>query len=92
MADCTTGRVSGEQLQGVSFYEGGESVTKSTAERVLYFYDADTQKLMRRVGNGDAESIVSSGILITNARFYVTGSQKMSDVGQILNNRPSRFI
>jgi prepilin-type N-terminal cleavage/methylation domain-containing protein len=81
MADCTTGRVSGEQLQGVSFYEGGESVTKSTAERVLYFYDADTQKLMRRVGNGDAESIVSSGILITNARFYVTGSQKMSDGG-----------
>ena len=29
---------------------------------------------MRRVGNDDAQSIVSSGLVVQNAEFFVTGS------------------
>lgn len=78
-SDCAT--ASTNDFVGVSFVESGQSVTKATAKRIMYFYDAPQQKIMRRVGNDDAESIVSSGIIITEARFYVTGSQEMSEGG-----------
>lgn len=71
--DCHNGNNSGHRLQGIAFREGGDSVTGS-AERILYFYDEDEGKLFRRVGDGDAQSIVSSGIYIEHAEFYVTGS------------------
>ncbi len=78
VADCSTGRYpSNHQLQGVSFYEGGNSITGSFgARRIMYYYDADAKTLMRRVGNQEAQSIVSSGLVIQNAEFFVTGTSR----------------
>ncbi len=78
VADCSTGRFPGNhQLQGVSFYEGGNSITGSVgARRIMYYYDADAKTLMRRVGNQEAQSIVSSGLVIQNAEFFVTGTDR----------------
>lgn len=78
--DCPTGRASGDNLQGVSFYEGGDSLTGAGAQRVLYFYDTtdpNHKTLMRRVGNQEAQSIVSSGLNIIDANFYVDGTTRL---------------
>lgn len=79
VADCSTGRFpENHQLQGVSFYEGGGSITAAAgARRIMYYYDADQKTLMRRVGNQDAQSIVSSGLVIQNAEFFVTGTSRL---------------
>lgn len=78
-ADCATGRPSSRQLQGVSFYEGGDSLTGATgARRILYFYDDDAKTIYRRVGNDDKQAIVSSGLVVQDAQFYVTGSSPHS--------------
>lgn len=83
--DCPTGSASGMNLLGISFKEGGESITAGNGERILYFYDKtggpNSGKIMRRVGDQDAQSIVSSGIYITAAEFYVTGSKPLNAVG-----------
>ena len=85
--DCPDGNdISGRKLQGVSFREGGESVTTGIGERILYFYDntggSDSGKILRRVGNDDPQSIVSSGIYIENAEFFVSGSSPGTGVGE----------
>lgn len=86
--DCATGRGAGSGLQGVSFIEGGDSITSAvTGQRILYFYDRtdgpNDGKIMRRVGDEEAQSIVSSGIYITDAEFFVTGSAPLSaDAGE----------
>ena len=79
-SDCSTGRPNNAQLQGLSFYEGGDSITGnvSGARRIMYFYDEDAKTIMRRVGNNDAQAIVSSGLVIQNAVFHVTGSSPLS--------------
>ena len=78
--DCATGRTSGSaRLHGLAFVEGGDSITGASSERILYFHDAETGELYRRVGNGDAVSIVASDIFIHNAQFIVTGSAPQSD-------------
>lgn len=76
-----------QTLQGVSFYEGGRSLTKDVvgASRIAYFYDEDAKKIFRRVGDGPAQSIVSSGIVIEDAQFVVVGSDEQgatNDVSQ----------
>ena len=78
--DCPNGRSpSTHNLQGISFYEGGSSITGTTgARRIAYFFDGtdpDNKTIMRRVGNTEAQSIVSSGLVIVNAEFVVTGSE-----------------
>ncbi len=78
-ADCATGRPTGRQLQGVSFYEGGDSLTGATgARRILYFFDEDANTIYRRVGNDPKQAIVSSGLVVQDAQFYVTGSNPLS--------------
>lgn len=81
VSDCPDGRSpSSHSLQGVSFYEGGSSLTAgSGGRRILYFYDTDAKTIMRRVGNSSAQSIVSSGLVIQNAEFTVTGSNTLTD-------------
>lgn len=82
--DCSSGAdtVNGDNYRGISFVEGGESLSDGTSNnRILYYYDATNKKIMRRVGNDKAESIISSGIDITNARFYVTGSDTLKKNG-----------
>jgi prepilin-type N-terminal cleavage/methylation domain-containing protein len=76
--DCTTSQ--GRPVQGLSFYEGGNSVVGagSTDRRILYFYDEGDLTIKRRVGDGAAQSIISSGLEITAADFIVTGSTPQS--------------
>ncbi len=84
VGDCSAGGPSNHQLQGISFYEGGDSITSSSGgRRILYFYDATAKTIMRRVGNDDAQSIVSSGLVVQNAEFFVTGSSPLSSGSNI---------
>lgn len=69
--DCSGS--SSENYRGVSFMESGDSVTGS-ANRILYFYDAVEKTIKRRVGNNRSQSIISSGLIIMNTQFIVTGS------------------
>ena len=72
--DCVDGR-NGRKIHGIAFKESGDSITSAAGEdRILYFFDEDENKIYRRVGAGQAQSIVSSGIYINDAEFYVTGS------------------
>lgn len=71
--DCLQGR-QGSNLHGISFYEGGNSLTGTGARRVMYFYDETEQTIKRRVGNQSAQAIVSSAITVLNAEFFVTGT------------------
>lgn len=76
--DCTNGRAGNQSLHGIAFSEGGDSITGGE-DRILYYHDADDGKIYRRVGDGPAQSIVSSGIYVTDADFYVTGSEPLSN-------------
>lgn len=71
--ECPDGR-EGADRQGVSFFEGGSSLTGDTESRILYFYDESDQSIYRQIGDESAQAIVSSGLAITNAEFYVTGT------------------
>lgn len=76
--DCYDGR-GVLDVQGIAFIEGGQSITGAPDTRIVYFFDEGDHKLYRRVSNGEAQSIVSSGIYIENAEFYVTGSEPLED-------------
>ncbi len=71
--NCASGRGS-NPVHGISFYEQGDDVTGPTANRILYFYDATTHKIYRRVGNGVPESITSDSIRIVDANFHATNT------------------
>jgi prepilin-type N-terminal cleavage/methylation domain-containing protein len=78
--DCVNGKSpSTHRYHGVAFVEGGQSVTGVADTKIVYFYDADAQSLFRRVSGEDSQSIVSSGIVITDAEFFVTGSSEPLD-------------
>lgn len=77
--DCVNVRMGSKQ--GISFFEGGSSLSQGIDRRILYYYDADLRTILRKLGNGDPESIVSSGLIIEDVQFYVTGSSKLKDSG-----------
>lgn len=81
--DCVNGNQSGHRFHGVSVIEGGNSVTGSGSTRILYYYRAGSGStpgtIMRRVGNGMAESIFSSGLEVTSAEFFVSDSASLDD-------------
>ena len=77
--DCQNGNSSDRRYHGISFVEGGQSITGSADTRIVYFFDDTEGKIYRRVSGNDAQSIVSSGIFIENAEFFVTGSDPLSD-------------
>lgn len=78
--DCANGR-NGATKQGISFFEGGSSLSQGSDRRILYYYDADLRTVLRKLGDGNPESIVSSGLIIEDVQFYVTGSSKLKDGG-----------
>lgn len=80
--DCN-GRSTGRNFQGISFVEEGNSITGSSASRILYYFDGINHTIMRRVGNEDSQPIVSEGLFINNAEFYVSGSDNFSLLGDI---------
>ena len=63
---------------GIAFVEAGDSITAGDS-RIAYFYDASEQKLYRKVGGDDSQSIVSSGIEILDADFFITGADRLTD-------------
>ena len=65
------------RYQGIAFIETGKSITSSYggASRIAYFFDPVNNTIMRNVGNSTPESIVSSGIYIVRAEFFVTGAE-----------------
>lgn len=77
--DCATGNNPAQRFHGVSFIEGGDSITGAGNQRILYFFDNTTGQIFRRIGSQQPQSIVSSGIYITNAEFFVTGSKSLED-------------
>lgn len=89
--DCPNGNTSVNQVQGLAFKEGGNSITKNN-QRILYFFDRTAGKVYRRIGGGAAESIISSGINVKNFEFFVTGSKKQSLGGSGNLDQPSATI
>lgn len=61
-------------FHGISFIEGGNSITTTGATRIAYYFDSDKKTILRRVGDNAPESIVSDTISINRADFFVTGS------------------
>lgn len=77
--DCHTGRSNPSwALHGLTFIEGGNSISGADNSRILYFHDSDAGQLFRRIGTEDPVPITSSGIFIHEAEFYVTGSEPQS--------------
>lgn len=72
--DCASPRPAGQNARGVSFYEGGDSITGPSSNRIMYFYDFTAKKIYRRVGDGVSQSLISDAVQITSAEFFVTGS------------------
>lgn len=66
--------------RGVSFIEGGSSIT-GTADRILYFYDRAEETLKRRVGDAAPLTMVSSAIRIMDVKFWVTGTTSLNPGG-----------
>jgi prepilin-type N-terminal cleavage/methylation domain-containing protein len=75
--DCSNGNPSNLRFHGLAIAEGGDSITAGS-ERILYYFDSSEKKIFRRVGGGAAESIVSSGIVIEELDFFVTGTEPQS--------------
>jgi prepilin-type N-terminal cleavage/methylation domain-containing protein len=86
--DCATGNPSDHRFHGLAFTEGGDSIT-SGSDKILYFYDREEKKIFRRVGNGPAESIVSSGIVIEEFEFFVSGTRPLSAGGANSTDQPA---
>jgi prepilin-type N-terminal cleavage/methylation domain-containing protein len=78
--DCVT-FVQGHQVIGISFFEGGNSLLGSgnPDRRILYFYDDASSTIKRKVGDQDAQSIISSGLEIIDGGIMVSGSEPMSE-------------
>jgi len=79
--DCPDGNDSDHQTQGVSFVEGGDSLTGG-ASRIMYYFNSVDGNLYRRIGAAAPESIVGDAVDIRQAEFYVTGSEPLSDSGE----------
>ena len=85
--DCPNGYQGNKRYHGISIIEGGDSIS-DTADRILYFYDTEEKKIFRKIGNGNVESIVSSGIVIEECEFVVTGTKPLSDTGGNRTDQP----
>jgi|AntRauTorcE11898_2_1112593.scaffolds.fasta_scaffold09984_1 prepilin-type N-terminal cleavage/methylation domain-containing protein len=85
--DCHEGNTGDDRFTGIAFVEGGQSVTGAPGTKIVYFYDnnpdgdASTEDgaLFRRISGESAQSIVSSNVVITDAEFFVTGSEPLTD-------------
>lgn len=86
--DCSSGS------NGLSFIEAGTSLTTgASSKRIAYYYDSSSstrRTIMRKVGGATPQSIVSDGIQITNAQFFVTGTARLGTGTNI--NQPTVTI
>lgn len=90
--DCPTGR-GNNRFHGVSIIESDNSVTGSSNTRILYYYDDGgvnaPGRLMRRIGNNPAESILSSNIDVVDANFFVSGTERLAGGGSDDTEQPT---
>ncbi|MCB9815387.1 type II secretion system protein [Candidatus Nomurabacteria bacterium] len=77
--NCPFGKGENTVFNGVAFIESGESITGDTGKRILYYFDKDEKSIYRRIGSQKAQSIISSGIEIDDAEFFVSGSDRLAD-------------
>lgn len=79
--DCPTGG-QGIAYHGIAFKEAGDSITGASDERILYYFerasDGQSGELYRRVGSQAKQSVVSSGVLLKNVNFFVSGSNPIT--------------
>lgn len=81
----TTTRNCNPGAYGISFVEGGDSITGGSSRRIAYYLDQG--KIMRRIGNGTDQTMTADGIYIAELKFWVSGSATLlhgSDVSQPL--------
>mgnify|MGYP006304102875 CR=1 FL=1 len=90
--DCPDGKVDGDAFHGIAFREGGDSITGTSDTHILYYFNEDDGRIYRRVGAGDAQSIVSSGIFIEEADFVVTGTEPLTGSGGGTLDQPTVTI
>lgn len=90
--NCPLGKES-SRYHGVSIIESDDSVTGSANTRILYYYDAGDGttpgRLMRRIGNNPAESILSSNIDVVDANFFVSGTERLAGGGSANTEQPT---
>lgn len=89
--DCSFGR-QGNYVQGISFVESGNSITGDSSSRILYFYNSDDKNIFRRVGNKSAEPLIAGDLEITDAQFFVTGSDTLVLSNNMLQPAVTIFI
>lgn len=91
--DCYDGRNPASlNFQGVAFFEGGDSITGASVNRILYYFDQTDNTIYRRVGAQAPESIVSDGIYIVDAEFFVSGSDPLLDAASTDDHQSSVTI
>ncbi len=96
--ECVSGNGAGSNgatFHGLSFYEGGNSITTGGNEnRILYYLDRSSTpyQLMRRISNRPAQVITSSDIEIVDLRFFVTGTANLRDAGDTEQPTVTIFI
>jgi len=85
--NCDTGST------GLSFREAGTSITGTSNTRIAYYYDSSARTIMRRIGDeGTPQAIVSSGIRITKAEFFVTDARAFTAPTGSENRQPTVTI
>lgn len=90
--DCPDGMNSNATLHGLAFKEAGDSIT-GTDDRILYYYDSISDQILRRVGGGQPEPIVSDEMAIIDADIIVTDSAPLiSGVGEVTQPTVTIFI
>ncbi len=65
-------------FRGISFVEGGDSITGPGANRILYYFDDNENTIKRRVGNAPSETMLSSGLIVEDFRITVTGTDTLA--------------
>ncbi len=85
--DCEAGR-NGFNYTGISFIEGGNSITGTASNRIAYYFKIDSlnpenQTIYRRVGNGPEQKLIStSDVLVQSASFFVTGTDTVASANE----------
>lgn len=65
-------------LTGISFVEGGNSLTVGSGGNRIAFYQ-DGNDIMRRVAQQDEESMLADGITLNHFRVIVSGSRALEE-------------
>lgn len=62
---------------GLSFREGGESISDGSDNKRIAYYLANGA-IMRRIGNSPAEQLTGAAVRVTELRFFVEGTEPLT--------------